>query len=135
MSEEFTKDFAAWNQVKQRIDGLSGVPGFNAREIWWCSIGTNIGSEICGKGDKFSRPILILKRTSPTMFIGIPATSKQKIRWDYHPVTIKGQLSYLQLSGVRSLDARRLVSKIEKLSEHVFADVLTAFYKIFSPAP
>ncbi len=135
MNEGFTKDFAAWNLVKQRLDRLPGVPGFNAREIWWCCIGTNIGNEICGKGGKFSRPLLILKRTGPTTFIGIPATSKHKERWDYHAIMIKGQPSYLQLSGIRSLDARRLISKIEKMPERLFTDVLISMEKIFSPAP
>jgi mRNA interferase MazF len=133
MTDEFTKDFDSWNRLKQKLDGLPRVPNFRAREIWWCSIGTNIGSEICGKGDTFSRPVLILKRTGPSAFLGFPLTSKLKERPDYHRITIKGEPGDVQLAGIRALDARRLRTRIEKLPGHVFSEVLSSFVKICSP--
>jgi mRNA-degrading endonuclease toxin of MazEF toxin-antitoxin module len=135
MTDDFTKDFDAWNQLKQELDGLQPVSGFGTREVWWCSIGTNIGSEQCGKGGKFLRPVLILKRISPTTFIGVSLTTKLKDRDDYYRLTVGGKLADVQLSSVRTLDARRLFERIEKLSEGIFSGVVAAFVKSFSPEP
>lgn len=133
MTDDFTKDFDAWHVLKRELDALPSVPNFGPREVWWCSIGTNIGSEICGKGGMLLRPVLILKRTSPTTFLGVPLTSKLKERGDYHRITLKGTPSDVQLVGIRALDARRLQVRIEKLPKHVFDDVLKAVVKVIDP--
>lgn len=39
------KDFNSWSQLKQKIDSQEKFPYFEEREIWWCSIGLNIGHE------------------------------------------------------------------------------------------
>lgn len=39
------KDFQGWHQVKEKLDLLKNPPTFQEREIWWCSIGMNIGYE------------------------------------------------------------------------------------------
>ena len=138
MTDDFAKDFDAWNQLKQKLESLppQNVPTyFRTREVWWCSIGINLGSEQCGKGNEFLRPVLILKRISPTTFIGVSLTTKLKERDDHYRLTVGGKLADVQLSSVRTLDARRLFEKIEKLSEGVFSGVLAAFIKSFSPGP
>lgn len=48
-------------------------------EIRWCRLGMNIGSETQGKGSYFERPVLILKKFSRDVFLGIPVTSKIKM--------------------------------------------------------
>jgi len=145
MTDKFTKDFDAWNLVKRKLDSIQLVPQFrngemqldpkfHAREIWWCRVGINIGAEICGKGDEFTRPVLIIKKASTTTFVGLTLTTKLKERYDYHRITfLDGQQSDVQLTSVRTLDIRRLRQQIEKLSEPVFAKVLKAFAKIYCP--
>jgi hypothetical protein len=81
------------------------------------------------------RPVLILKKASPTTFVGLTLTSKLKERYDYHRITLKGKPSDVQLVSVRTLDARRLLTRIEKLPGHVFGETLAAFVKIYSPGP
>lgn len=44
---------------------------FNEGEIWWCSIGMNIGVEIYGKGGRFTRPVLIFKKFTANSFLGV----------------------------------------------------------------
>lgn len=34
---------------------------FKERQIWWASIGQNIGVEANGKNKKYERPVIILK--------------------------------------------------------------------------
>lgn len=45
-----TKDFDKWNTVKKGVD-RNGLPKlYHTREIWWCSLGVNIGFEQNGGG-------------------------------------------------------------------------------------
>ena len=57
------KDFNLWNSEKQNIDRkfLKDFY-FSEREIWWCSVGINVGVEVNGKNSKFERPVLVLKK-------------------------------------------------------------------------
>jgi mRNA interferase MazF len=132
--EKFEKNFDGWNTQKRSLDALETVPDFKAREVWWCSIGANIGSEMCGKGATFTRPVLILRKTGPTTFLGVPATTSMTARFDHFPVRIKGRSGNLRLFGIRSYDARRLADRMGRLPEIEFAAVQKAIIeKIFSP--
>ncbi len=42
----------------------------------WCGFGENVGIEINGKNDLFSRPVLVFKKFSQYGFLGIPLTSQ-----------------------------------------------------------
>lgn len=42
------------------------------------SVGLNIAMESCGKGKTLRRPVLIYKKLSGNLFIGLPLTSKEK---------------------------------------------------------
>lgn len=39
------KEFEKWNTTKMRINALADVPYFHEREIWFCSLGVNVGFE------------------------------------------------------------------------------------------
>ena len=40
-------------------------------------MGENVGIEINGKGKRFLRPVLILKKLSKNGFLGVPLTSQE----------------------------------------------------------
>ncbi len=63
------KDFDSWNAKKKELHNRAGAPFFHEREIWWCSIGINIGSEQDGSDDEYSRPVLVLKGLSKETFL------------------------------------------------------------------
>ena len=73
------KDFDQWNKIKKEVDE-DGLPKlYHAREIWWCSLGVNIGFEQNGGGQTYQRPVLILKGMSKDTCYVIPLTgSSQK---------------------------------------------------------
>lgn len=56
-----TKDFEGWIKVKQKIHAAQRehLPIFNERQVWWCSIGVNVGDEEDGKNALYHRPVLI----------------------------------------------------------------------------
>lgn len=46
------------------------------KSVNWCGFGENVGIEINGKNDLFSRPVLVFKKFSQYGFLGIPLTSQ-----------------------------------------------------------
>ena len=49
--------FLEWIGLKQKLhQGTQAPPLVSAGDIWWASIGENVGSEINGKSRLFSRP-------------------------------------------------------------------------------
>ncbi len=55
------KDFDTWNTQKKSIDSeLISLP-YQERDIWWCSVGVNIGYEEDGHGKRAERPVLIVR--------------------------------------------------------------------------
>ncbi len=43
------KDFPGWHRQKEQLHAQHHTPTFQEREIWWCSVGVNIGHEMDGK--------------------------------------------------------------------------------------
>ena len=72
------KDFDVWNTIKKEVNKNERYTTFHEGEIWWCSIGLNIGDEEDGKNNNFERPVLVLKKFSKNMLIGIPLSTKIK---------------------------------------------------------
>ena len=59
---KYFKKFSDWTKLKIRIHSRRKKVYFKEREIWWVSLGVNIGHEQDGKNIRFERPVLILKR-------------------------------------------------------------------------
>src|SRR6266496_835431 len=112
-----TKDFQGWHEVKQKLDARRPTPTFHEREIWWCSMGVNIGFEVYGKGHIFSRPVLIVRKFSPSTFLGVPLSTRIKDSEYYHSITFKGKTTSAVFDQVRTMDGRRLADFIAKLPE------------------
>ena len=70
------KDFDKWNGKKKQLDAnTDNLTDFHEREIWWCSIGVNVGFEQHSQTSDFSRPVVIVKKFTRDMFLGIPLTT------------------------------------------------------------
>lgn len=112
------KDFEGWNKVKQQIDASHKPPLFQEREIWWCSVGVNVGYEIFGKGNIYARPVLIVRKYSPYSFLGVPLTSRQhqESRY-YHPITFHDIDGTALLGQFRIMDSKRLSKVMGKIGK------------------
>ncbi|MES2314937.1 MAG: type II toxin-antitoxin system PemK/MazF family toxin [Patescibacteria group bacterium] len=118
------KDFDTWNEYKKIINNERRPVNFHEREIWWCKIGVNIGSEQDSYSGDFSRPILVLKKFTQTIFLGVPFTttiSEEQFRFHY---VLRGRKTDLLLLHVRSFDSRRLGKKIGVMSVTDFNTVV-----------
>src|SRR5437773_11349079 len=72
------KDFPGWHRQKEQLHAQRHTPTFQEREIWWCSVGVNIGHEMDGKNQFYHRPVLIVRTLNPHIFFGVPLTTKIK---------------------------------------------------------
>ena len=72
------KDFFRWHTLKSKIDASPRAILFHPQEIWWCSVGANVGVEANGKNALFERPVLVFRKFGEHMFWGLPLTSKIK---------------------------------------------------------
>jgi mRNA interferase MazF len=123
------KKFDKWNDLKKDIETYSSPPYFKPREIWWCHLGANIGFEQDGKGEDFSRPILILNSYNRNIFLAVPLSSKLKPENFYYKEIIYNKRKYSAIiSQIRLFDSKRLIRKIATLDKKQFED-LKSFVK------
>lgn len=121
-----TKDFDGWNVLKQKLDVAHKPPLFNEREIWWCSVGVNVGFEVYGKGFIYSRPVLVIKKLSRHSFLGIPLTSKRKDKPYHYPISFAGVEGSALIGQIRMMDNKRLSEVMGTLGRKQFEAVRTA---------
>ncbi|MEI7563613.1 MAG: type II toxin-antitoxin system PemK/MazF family toxin [bacterium] len=114
------KDFDQWNDLKKKIDSRNPIY-VSERDIWFCSVGLNVGSEQSGKHELFERPVLVIKKVTSNTFIGVPLTSNKKKGSWY--VEIGSTDSSAIISQVKLFDTRRLARKIKVISAEEFAIV------------
>src|SRR3989338_9336103 len=127
------KDYMIWHNIKTNIDNLNNRAFFHEREIWFCYLGANVGSEQDGRGADFLRPVMILRKFNNQIFWGVPLTkAKNKIKTKtdkyYYPFSfVPGITSVAILSQVRLIDARRLGYKLGEIGERDFASLIKKF--------
>ena len=73
----YIKRFLEWMCLKEKVHGGNHkAPHVSEGDIWWISIGENVGSEINGKSALFSRPAVIYKKLSHGFYLVIPTTTQ-----------------------------------------------------------
>ncbi len=117
------KDFDRWNFQKKKIDSYRGDVLFKEGEIWWCSVGLNIGDESYGKGPTFRRPILVLKKLSRNLCIGIPLSTKLKTGTWFATISITEGSRTILLYQIRAFSAKRFQRRLAVLDEQGFKHV------------
>ncbi|MBP9803267.1 MAG: type II toxin-antitoxin system PemK/MazF family toxin [Candidatus Pacebacteria bacterium] len=99
----------------------------NKREVWWCSFGLNVGSELCGKNEFFERPVIVLKVFNRNTIKVIPLTSKIKKGKYYFEVDFNNIKSYASLSQVKTISTKRLSRKMGRLNNKQFLDLINVY--------
>ncbi len=130
------KDFDLWNSKKKITDSAVHIPPLISEgDLWWCAVGENIGSETSGKGQGFTRPVLVLKKFGRVSFLGIPTTTrKQKGSW-YICFKHKGIDEVAMLSQARIFSYKRLFSKMGTLDDNDFRNIKEAYRRLFRDVP
>lgn len=139
---EYQKDFAGWAKVAEEVERRGRWAEVRAGAIYWANIGVEVGSEEVGKGERFTRPVLILEKLNERMVVAIPITSQPKYRRGYREIVVAGKIEFLILGQARPLDVLRLeefvdevaFGELEQIWKHYVKLLKYHFYKKSSPA-
>ena len=122
-----SKDFDTWNREKKRISNTQHETLYHDREIWWLSLGVNVGFEQDGTGKEFQRPVLVIKGFSRHVCWVVPLTTSQK-KNPYHVSVgvVDGKSAHAIISQLRLVDTHRFINKVCTLDEELYMDVKNA---------
>jgi len=116
------KEFDRWNVLLKRLNRKRTI-FCHEKEIWWCSLGLNVGCEEDGKNVNFERPVLILKKFNKEMLWVLPTTSRIKKGEYYFQVFYKGRQYSIILSQLRVMSSKRLLRKIWFIKTNEFLKI------------
>lgn len=117
------KDFDSWNKLKEKLDKKASPLLFKERQIWWCSLGVNVGHEEDGKNIAFNRPVLVVKKFNHRLFWGVPLTTQIKDTKHYHQFTFKDREQSAMLTQMRLWDANRMTKKMGRIGVEEFKNI------------
>lgn len=119
------KAFDQWNTLKKRIDAKQPNRNifFYEREVWWSSLGINVGVEIDGKNEYFERPVVIVKKFNGHMLWVVPLTSKYRDGPYFLEVHHRRGLSFACIAQLRVISSKRLLWKIGSIRKSEFTAV------------
>jgi mRNA-degrading endonuclease toxin of MazEF toxin-antitoxin module len=123
----FIKNFIDWFKLKPELDKNKHNPFFREREVWWTHLGSNIGFEIDGKTSQLTRPVLILKKISHQTALVLPLSTKIKQGTWYHQVLIDQKEAVIILAQSRTIDSKRLKTRIETMGKLEFETIKQKF--------
>ncbi len=124
------KDFDNWNNLKKDLSTKKSDVFFHEREIWFCSLGKNIGYEEDGKNELFERPVLVIRKFNNDIFLAIPLTSSKKEGKYYHQYELGSKTYAGIVSQIRLLDRKRLSRKIGMIKESDFDVIIKKIHNI-----
>ena len=132
MLSDYVKFIQDWFKIKVLLWNKQSKVIFKQRDIWWCSLGVNIGEEMFGKGEKFTRPVLIFRKFTSNSFLGLPITKQEKQGSWYVEITIHKDKRWIMLNQARVLDKKRLTNRVGVLDDSDFQKVKGRFIEFYS---
>lgn len=120
------KDFDRWNEIKKKTHE-ENPRLYTVREIWWCRLGVNVGTEQDGSGEWHVRPCVILRGFGPNACLVAPlTTSKREHSLRIFAGVVDGREARANISQIRVIDTRRLERKIGFLEKDIFDQIRKA---------
>lgn len=120
-----------WNGKKKHINQSAFLDFVNERDVWWASLGVNVGSEQDGSPEEFERPVLVVRKFNKEMVFVVPLTSSPR-RTPYHIVVRHEGVEFAAvISQLRLLSTKRLARKIYQMDGALFAVVVACIRQLF----
>jgi mRNA interferase MazF len=132
MLQDYFLALLDWWKITIKLHAKEQKSLFKEGDVWWCSIGMNVGVEIFGKGKDFTRPIIVFKKFDARSFLGIPLTTQYKEGVWHIPLVHNGKKQYAVLSQLRMLDSRRLIDKMGSLNEGNYEKIRDCFVRLYT---
>ena len=125
--EKILKWFKDWAELKPKLHFSERELYFKERQIWWASVGQNIGSEENGKHGNFERTVLIFKKFNKDTFLGMPISTKIKIGKHRYVFSKDSKKFCLNLSQMKVMSSKRLLRLVGIMAEPDFQNIVTLF--------
>ncbi len=121
--QDYMKDFKKWNSIKTKIEiKREETYYFDEREIWWSSLGLNVGHEEDGKNQLYERPVLILKKFNSKIVWVLPMSSKIKSGKYYYQIEYGGVIYTVLLSQLKLMSSKRLIRQVQQIKKVALVD-------------
>ena len=120
------KDFDSWNNKKKELNSNVFNDYVRTKEVWWCSLGVNIGFEQDGKHEYSERPILVIRKFSKDVVLAVPISSKIKQNKYYVNFIHDDHEFSALISQVRLISTKRLRRKIYEMNAVTFDKIREA---------
>lgn len=126
LKEKILRWFSEWAKLKPHIHFSSNQNVFpKRREIWWVSLGQNIGVEMNGKNDAFERPVLVVKVFNVQALLVAPVSSMvHEDQYLFPFKNILGVLNVVNLSQLRTISSKRFRRKIGEMGTQEFGQIV-----------
>jgi mRNA interferase MazF len=128
------QSFLDWIKVKINLHKKQYIPPtIKEGDICWASLGENVGAEINGKGELFTRPVIIFKKLSKYSYVAFPTSTQIHTgRW-YMQYTENEKTVVACLHQIRAIDYRRLSKRMGTMSLKDFSLLKLEFQKLYNP--
>jgi len=122
-----------WFPVKESKHNIETVkiPRITDGEVWWVAVGENVGIEINGKSEYFSRPVLVFKKLSHLGFMGIPLSTQEHGGSWYVNFRFQGKEVYAALSQAKVFSTARLYNRLGQVAEDDMEKVKVGFRSLY----
>lgn len=114
------KDFDIWNNLKKNLEKQTRETYAYPREIWWCSLGINLGAEMDGKNENFERPVIVMRVYNKETMVVLPLTTKPRDDKFHHKIKTEEKTVWAKLTQSRVISNKRLLRKVDVLDEQSF---------------
>lgn len=111
----YIKEFENWLKEKVEVNNKKVNHFAKKGEIRWAAIGVNVGSEIDGKNEGFTRPVYVVCPTGPDIMFVVPMSTKLKDTAGYMQIEFQGEQVSLCLHQVRTVSKKRIYGRLGKL--------------------
>ncbi len=122
-----TQQIRRWAEVQIALCQRAPQLYFKEREIWWGSIGINVGHEQDGRNYWCERPVLVLKKHTQDTALVVPATSRESESVREIPTFFKNKRSVLLLDQSRVISSQRFSRKIAVLPTEEFENIKNSY--------
>ena len=118
------KDFNSWNEEKKRLQKRLFTDYVHEREVWWCTLGVNLGFEQDGKHALFERPVLVIKKFNKDVVLIVPLTTKAKDNKYHINFVHKDETFSAVISQLRLISTKRLRRKMYVMDSRIFSQII-----------
>lgn len=133
------KVYNEWNEIKKDVNKNKRKLGIKSREIFWAKMGQNIGYEQNGKGKNFARPVIIIRKLTSDLFVGVPTSTVKRDSNDYfHQFSYedkeKNKLKVTALIlQLKVFSTKRLMNKIGMITKEDFQIIVQKSKNLIGP--